>query len=512
MPLKHTPRKTSTPKNKSKFGNFVDSLRSGGAVTRSKSKKVVSTPDLPDPNSEGEKTFVSQVEIEHSEEMTENGGSSGTGGGGHNEKNGGFKLEKGDTKYKDVITWIRPFDGTKTEYIQFSNDCDRAFKAVEEVKTRDLINFVLTKLPTSKFAFTLGTDFVKWEELKKALDEHFRIRLNEKFLFRELTDMTKGKDDLFSFYNRLIAKCYEYKTFLESTFKDKGLDFINFRVQQAEEYALDSFIMAVGMNFRAMIRDKKPKNIQEAYSMLRDLEIGTGCNSSDSTDDKLSEVLNLLKLGNSNNNNNNFTKPNINRVEEEGEKAKDAMNCQFCGKIGHTAPKCYKMLNMLNNNNPTSNNNSNGNAQKNNVLSKFNFKYNNKGNNRGGFNNNFDGNSNHRNFINQQGFNGNNGYQANPRNNYYQGHNNNGNWQGGEFFPEQQQHLSGNPQARSGAYYAPQAQEFYPMGNYGGQVRQVEYATQPTQPQMMAICPGGVPNEQGAGGSPMANENHMGNK
>lgn len=503
MPLKRTPQKTSTPKNKNKFANFVDSFRSAGAVTRSRSKKVTTPPGFPDlseSSSKGERTFVSKVNIEVGDKMPTSNKSGGN--GESSQGNGDVKLETGTTKYKDVITWIRPFDGTKTDYIQFSNDCDRAFRAVEEAKVRDLINFILTKLPTSKFAFTLGTEFITWDELKRALDEHFRIRHNEKYLFRELTDMTKGTDDLFTFYNRLVSKCYEYNTFIRSTFKDKGLDFIEFRVQQAEDYALDSFIMAVGMNFRPLLRHKKPKDLQDAYNMVRDFEVGTNTDSSDNADDKLSEVLNLLKLGN----NSNFTKPKINRVEEEVEKKKEQLICQICGKIGHVASKCFKLLdmNMSNNNNSFSNNNGNGNLKKNN-------KFNNKSNNRGGDYNNFGGYSNNRNFDNQHNFNGNNGYQSNPRNNnYYQGHNYNRNWQGGEFFPAQQQFNNGHPQARNGAYFVPQAQQFYPVDNYyGGQVRQVEYVTQPVQPQLMAICPGGVPNEQAVGGGPAVNGDHM---
>lgn len=403
---------------------------------------------------------------------------------------------KGDTgtKYKDVITWMRPFDGSKEQYMQFSNDCDRCFKAVENWKIPDLINYVLSKLNSENFAFTLGTDFKTWSELKKALDEHFRIRLNEKFLFRELTDMTKGSDDLFKFYNRLIAKCYEYKTFLKSTFEDKGTEFIEFRVAQAEEYALDSFIMAVGANFRPLIRDKKPKNIQEAYNMLRDLEIGTGMDSSDGVDAKMSEMLHLLKMGN---NNSSFTKPQINRVEEVQKSNFETRICQLCEREGHTAKFCWISQNTnsgFDRYNPGSNNNNGNNYFRGNNNFKNNFPKNNpRFNNNKGYNNN-----NNRNFNGHQQNRNNNNFRQNPPNNHYRG-NNYRNWQGGEVHRGQYNFYQGQPQVRSYGYCDPHSYDY--SYHTGGRTGQVEFSTQQVQPHVAAIDQGA------AGGSGIIDNN-----
>lgn len=120
--------------------------------------------------------------------------------------------------FKEVITWIAPFDGSRDGYDRFTSDCDRAFKAIEIKSRFSLINFILAKLKGDEFKVINGTQHKTWADLKRSLDEHFQIRLDEKNLFREITVMSRERNEsMFSFYNRLIAKVYNYKKFLLTT-------------------------------------------------------------------------------------------------------------------------------------------------------------------------------------------------------------------------------------------------------------------------------------------------------
>lgn len=286
-----------------------------------------------------------------------------------------YTEEDGTFRYKEVISWIGKFDGTATGYKGFASDCDTCFKKIEKKSYASLLMYVKTLLDKNRFAFLLGTDIRTWEDLRKLLDEHFGIRKNEKALFRNLTSMKKEEgDDLFTFYNKLLQACHEYKLFLYDTLDDKAT--VQLRVKQAEEYILDSFIMSVGSNFRAIIRDKNPSNIVEAYRILVSLEESTGTKSSDQLEDKLNEVLKLLKISKDPV---SFTKPTIRRVEES-DKGATQIVCQFCDRVGHLAKNCYRIPKQNNGNgNPKEFSKKNTNNKNNN--------YNRNGNNKGNWRN-----------------------------------------------------------------------------------------------------------------------------
>lgn len=103
------------------------------------------------------------------------------------------------------------------------------------------------------------------------------------------------------------------------------------------------------MNFRPIIIDREPKTIQEAYALLVKLETAANCKSNDGVDQKLSEVLSLLKLKESKD---KFYNPDIKRVEEfkpqyqEQQKTETkggTMVGQYCSRVGHTAKFCYDL-------------------------------------------------------------------------------------------------------------------------------------------------------------------------
>lgn len=158
----------------------------------------------------------------------------------------------------------------------FANDLNKAFKAIEKKSMYSLLMFAMSKSEVSKFSFVMGASFRSWIDLKRALEEHFEIKISERLQFRELMNLTRTSGEtLFAYYNKLLNKCFEYQTFMSSTFDDKTL--VENRLNSAEQYILDSFLLEVSDNLRPHIRQKNPKTFKEAYRILRELEVSTGC-------------------------------------------------------------------------------------------------------------------------------------------------------------------------------------------------------------------------------------------
>lgn len=360
------------------------------------------------------------------------------------------------TPYKTVITWIDSYDGSRDQYLSFSSDCDRCFAAIDPREACDLINFVLKFFDVRKFPLVRGTTYRSWAELKKALDEHFRIRRSESQLFREMLDLKKAPgEESYGFYNKLLAKCSEYKNFISTSLTDDVK--ITFKIQQAEELILESFLRSIPTNLRIPINQLKPKNIQEAYRLLREMEIETGCRASDNDNTKLDEVLELLKSTKIKDEpKNHFSDPKVCSNDMQNRKV-----CQLCNKPGHLAPDC-RLLSRQEQGHRNSNNSGNNNDNSNR------------------FNRNFDKNRSKRNFNS---------------------HNkNNSNWNNGP--PQQSRQGKYNSHFNSVPMHG-----FQPMNpNYGqGQVPQVQFVPVMVDPNSMFMSPYGAMAMQQSSAVPTSN-------
>lgn len=258
--------------------------------------------------------------------------------------------------YRDTISCIRPFDGTRAGYSSFVHECERAFIAIEPKSYNTLLNYVLSRLDVEKFPMVLGSNYTTWTSIKKALDEHFGIRLTEKQLYKDVVELKRDVgEDLFTFYNRLVFHSSEYDKFIWSTLEDPHL--ANFKINTVQEHILDKFILEVGMNLRPTLKSFKPKDIREAYQQLRELEMDLGCKSADNMEVQLAEVLHLLKetkVSIESDSSKRFVDPKISRNDFT-----HAIMCQLCDREGHTAKKCKKETDESDNSNNNSNNRNN---------------------------------------------------------------------------------------------------------------------------------------------------------
>lgn len=122
---------------------------------------------------------------------------------------------------------------------------------------------------------------------------------------------------------------------------------MNTKINQAESYILDSFIKAVGVNFRPTLIYKNPKSIEEAYEMLRELEMSTGFTSYD--DKEFSQLITLI------NSNNDYLPKLLKPVDEDKDSIlsnntnESLITCQFCNEVGHIASNCPQIMDQDNN-------------------------------------------------------------------------------------------------------------------------------------------------------------------
>lgn len=250
----------------------------------------------------------------------------------------------GSTPYKVVITWINNFDLTTESYAEFTRQCDICFQAIDIQSYSSLLFYIKLQLKGPEFEFMEGTEINSWESLKEYLDENFEIRYNERSLIFELSNITKNPNEtLFTFYNRLKTKCVNYIKFIKTNHNDETI--IKNRSDLARKMILETFIESIGMNLRPFVSYDNPKTIEEAYEILRKVEITSGLKSSHSTEERLSKILLKLENFDITQDISSITKT-VSRIEltQRDNPFRDDWNaiCQFCGRKGHKY--CYEVF------------------------------------------------------------------------------------------------------------------------------------------------------------------------
>lgn len=236
-----------------------------------------------------------------------------------------FELKLQSSRFKHVVTFLPPFDGTKESYEMFSRICDIAFESICEEDFSCLLNFVLCKFIVN--GINLAGHYKTWFDLKSAANEHFQIRHRELTLLRELNDMKINLfEELFSYYNRLISKCQQYCDLIKLTTSDDAQ--FNFKVKVAEDIIRDKFFDSLSVTIRVALSVDKFEDIHAIYEKLREFNI-TGIENTDF----------------------------ISHIQELRTKTSDLPSssrsastiiCSYCSKPGHLQNDCFKYRHFLN--------------------------------------------------------------------------------------------------------------------------------------------------------------------
>lgn len=276
------------------------------------------------------------------------------------------KLIKIDSKmsskleFRDLITMIRPFDGTRTAYKYFVQDCERVL-ALADGRTQELLlHYIISTLSSLKLDCVLVHCKGTWNDLKMVLNEHFGSKLNASDILHDLMRVRRGKETLFEYYNKFTVLLSDYRDSIDSQYQEDGIAKAAI-VRHAEKIALDSFIKGLNVELRASVLIKEPQTLQDSYKLARHLEDKL-TDRADLDVDRLADTIKLLLKDKEQSS--SFEKPIIRQVEvvicqicsKEGHGARNCsltqsrrlnndVVCQLCGKTGHSAGHCYSLKN-----------------------------------------------------------------------------------------------------------------------------------------------------------------------
>lgn len=240
--------------------------------------------------------------------------------------------------YKHVISWFTHLKPDRKGFEVFSRTGDRAFKFITHREYDSLLQYVRNQ------AEGIGCDLsgVKcntWATLRLAIAEFLGIRETQKSLWDELMSLKRERDeDIYCFFNRLVGKALRYVELVRRSTDDRAE--IRVKSTLAEEHIRDLFVRSVDSPFNVVLSNSNPKSIQEAYKMQRELEIKLQVDR-DNKDNKIDEVLDLIRELKVGKDVEAFSNPKINRNEVA------RLICQVCEKPGHSANDCWTLMRRM---------------------------------------------------------------------------------------------------------------------------------------------------------------------
>lgn len=277
------------------------------------------------------------------------------------------KMKSVKLEFRDYIQMIRPFDGTRKSYKYFISDCERVLSLVDSRMAEHLLHYIVSLVSALKLDFVLVHSKGTWSDLKSVLDEHFKNKLEPSEIIHELTEIKRGSESIFDYYNRFTVLLADYREAIRQQYSDPVV--LAHVISNAEDMALHSFVKGLNSELKSIVLIKAPSSLQEAYKISRQFEDKLKLKP-ETEADKLADTLKLLLSAN--NKTNNFVQPSIRRTEvvcqfcnltghsadkcyrNKPSSSKKSVVCQLCNKSGHTAPKCYS--NPSNGQQPNKNN------------------------------------------------------------------------------------------------------------------------------------------------------------
>lgn len=181
-----------------------------------------------------------------------------------------IKMSKSKFDFRDLIQMIRPFDGTKASYKHFVQDVERTLNLADAKTAELLLHYVISIISSLRLDFVLVHSKGSWKDLKLVLDEHFGKKLNSSDIINEITQIKRGTETLFEYYNKFTILLSEYSESILNQYADPVVTMHIYK--HAEKIALDSFIKGLNVELKATVLVKDPQNLQDAYKLSRHFE------------------------------------------------------------------------------------------------------------------------------------------------------------------------------------------------------------------------------------------------
>lgn len=247
-------------------------------------------------------------------------------------------MSRNKLEFRDLIKLIRPFDGAKASYKHFVQDCERVMR-LADVRTAELVlHYIVSMLSSLRLDFVLVHSKGTWNDLKAVLDEHFLMKLDASEILQQLTQIRRGTEPVFDYYNKFTILLNDYTDSISDLYPDPQV--MRHIVHHAEKIALDSFVKGLNVELKSTVLIKDPQTLQEAYKVARNFEDKMKDKPASDADKLAETIKNLLKVAEKPSSSDSFNKPTIYRTE--------VIQCQICHKVGHGAKTCYSVKNREN--------------------------------------------------------------------------------------------------------------------------------------------------------------------
>lgn len=253
-------------------------------------------------------------------------------------------------KYRDLITLIKSYDGSKENLEYFVSDCERCFKSCKGKVAELVLNYIKSELNALRMKFVNVLDINSWSELKKWLYEYFGIPQDANKLLNELTKMQNNSNSIFNFYIECLSKFNEYSMALREQYCNDAVT-VGHLICGASKRLLDTFTSGLDDHLKYPVRAQNFKTIEEAYEFVKEL-------SKFDTDQSVrgvDPIKNVKMIKNSvefeskfveiqavcqmieNVKNSDEVNPNIN---PNNDVVTTQRQCQICKRFGHISSSC----------------------------------------------------------------------------------------------------------------------------------------------------------------------------
>lgn len=120
-------------------------------------------------------------------------------------------------QFRDLITMIKPYDGSRENYKFFVSDCERVFGLATEnnIDHKLVLNYIVSIVGSLGCDFVVCHSLATWEELKKICDQQFKSKMDEATILYKMTTLTQGTLSVFPFYSKFASLIHEYDALMK---------------------------------------------------------------------------------------------------------------------------------------------------------------------------------------------------------------------------------------------------------------------------------------------------------
>ena len=160
---------------------------------------------------------------------------------------------------------LTKFNGDKTKYHEFIDNCDKAIKLIKPESKATLLFIIETKITDNARALIRNREFENWESLKSHLENIYSEKRTVGQWHLELNSCRQSNsDNVLSFSNKIENLYIKIINSLDSELKGNERDAC---VNLIKDQALNVFINGLNKDLNLLVKSQKPETLEEAVDI-----------------------------------------------------------------------------------------------------------------------------------------------------------------------------------------------------------------------------------------------------